>query len=261
MKGGRSTLKDYHKQLQELQILSTTISKNPLLQTPEIGAQTDALLRTIENNCLASLQKRGRVFLALGLWYKEQDIIDIFVNLERQKSSLSLAIELIQSKALSEIQTDIRAMSPPPNQSTCSRGITSTTISDDQCTSLPGPSNDSTNTCSMGTYNHPVAGPGFDQVNGVTFHGSGQLSKELANNKGGGKYPRPTIYNSPLKAGDGTQYNGGKFVFEGDITGATLPDLSGYVFFNPQAGSGPSADPGDIRYGTQHNGLYVSQIQ
>ncbi|EWZ78915.1 hypothetical protein FOXG_22719 [Fusarium oxysporum f. sp. lycopersici 4287] len=261
MKRGRSTLKKYREQLQELETLSTSISESELLQTPEIGAKTNALLLTIKDNCLASLQTRRRLSLAFDLWYREQDIIDIFVDLERQKSSLSLTIELVQSKALSEIQTDIRAMSPPRNQSTCSRGITSTTTSDDQFSSLPGPSNDSTNTRSMGTYNNPVAGPGFNQVNGVMFCGSGPLSKELAKNKAEEKHSRPTIYNHPLKAGDGTEHNGGHFVFEGDITDATLPDLSGHVFFNPQAVSGPSAGPGDICYGTQYNGIHVSQRQ
>ncbi|PCD21281.1 hypothetical protein AU210_016363 [Fusarium oxysporum f. sp. radicis-cucumerinum] len=261
MKESRSTLGKYLEHLQELQGLSTNISKNTLLQTPEIKVLTDAILRTIENNCLASLQKRGRVFLAIGFWYKEQDIIDIFGNLERQKSSLSLAIEIEQTKALGEIQTDIRAMSPPPNQSTCSHGITSTATSDDQCTSLPGQPSDSTNTRSMGTYNNPVAGPGFNQMNGFMFCGSGPLSKELAKNEAKEKHSQPITYNHPRKVGHGTQHNGGKFVFEGDITGATLPDLSGHIFFNPQAVSGPSAGPGDICYGTQYNGIHVSQRQ
>ncbi|KAH7464454.1 hypothetical protein FOMA001_g17453 [Fusarium oxysporum f. sp. matthiolae] len=246
MKGSRSTLEKYLEHLQELQDLSTNISKNTLLQTPEIKILTDALLRTNENNCLAPLQKRGRVFLG---------------NLERQKSSLSLAIEIEQTKALGEIQTDIRAMSPPPNQSTCSHGITSTATSDDQCTSLPGQPSDSTNTRSMGTYNNPVAGPGFNQMNGFMFCGSGPLSKELAKNEAKEKHSQPITYNHPYKVGHGTQHNGGRFVFEGDITGATLPDLSGHVFFNPQAVSGPSAGPGDICYGTQYNGIHVSQRQ
>ncbi|EGU86851.1 hypothetical protein FOXB_02630, partial [Fusarium oxysporum f. sp. conglutinans Fo5176] len=261
MKGGRSTLKKYCEQLQELETLSTSIAKNALLQTPEIGAKTNALLLTIKGNRLASLQTRRRLPLAFDLWYREQDIIDIFVDLERQKSSLSLAIEIEQTKALGEIQTDIRAMSPPPNQSTCSHGITSTATSDDQCTSLPGQPSDSTNTRSMGTYNNPVAGPGFNQINGFMFCGSGPLSIELAKNEAKEKHSQPITYNHPCKAGHGTKHNGGKFVFGGDITGATLPDLSGHVFFNPQAVSGPSAGPGDICYGTQYNGIHVSRRQ
>ncbi|KAG7411203.1 hypothetical protein Forpe1208_v009952 [Fusarium oxysporum f. sp. rapae] len=110
IKGGASTLKRYHEQLQELQRLSTSISENPLLQTPEIGTQTDALLFIINNNCLNSLLRKSRVLRTWGFLYREQDLLDIFVRIERQKSNLSLAIEQIQSKALYQIQTDIQVM-------------------------------------------------------------------------------------------------------------------------------------------------------
>jgi hypothetical protein len=110
IKGGASTLKRYHEQLQELQSLSTCISQNPLLQTPEIGTQTRALLSLIDNNCITSLLSKGRLLRTWGLLYKEQDLLDIFVRLERQKSTLSLAIEEIQSKTLYQIQTDIQNM-------------------------------------------------------------------------------------------------------------------------------------------------------
>ncbi|KAH6969478.1 hypothetical protein DER45DRAFT_51244 [Fusarium avenaceum] len=110
IKGGASTLKRYHEQLQELQSISTCISQNPLLQTAEIGSQTDALLYIINNNRINSLLRKGRVLRTWGFLYREQDLLDIFVRLERQKSNLSLAIEQIQSKALYQIQTDIQNM-------------------------------------------------------------------------------------------------------------------------------------------------------
>jgi hypothetical protein len=110
IKGGASTLERYHEQLQELQSLSTCISQNPLLQTPEIGTQTDALLSIINNNRINSLLRKGRVLRTWGFLYREQDLLDIFVRLERQKSNLSLAIEHIQSQALYQIQTDIQNM-------------------------------------------------------------------------------------------------------------------------------------------------------
>ncbi|KAF4451627.1 hypothetical protein F53441_5483 [Fusarium austroafricanum] len=111
IKGGESTLQRYNEQLQELQSISTCISQNPLLQTPEIGSQTDALLYIINNNCLNTLLRKGRVLRTWGFLYREQELLDIFVRLERQKSNLSLAIEQIQSQALFQIQTDIQAMS------------------------------------------------------------------------------------------------------------------------------------------------------
>jgi hypothetical protein len=110
IKGGASTLERYHEQLQELQSISTCISQNPLLQTAEIGTQTDALLYIINNNRINSLLRKGRVLRTWGFLYREQDLLDIFVRLERQKSNLSLAIEQIQSRALYQIQTDVRNM-------------------------------------------------------------------------------------------------------------------------------------------------------
>ncbi|SCO88022.1 uncharacterized protein FRV6_12149 [Fusarium oxysporum] len=129
IKGGESTLKRYHEQLQELQNLSTSISENPLLQTPEIGTQTDALLFIINNNCLNSLLRKGRVLRTWGFIYKEQDLLDIFVRLERQKSNLSLAIEQIQSRALYQIQTDIHIMSEKKGPSPSIQGNASRTVS------------------------------------------------------------------------------------------------------------------------------------
>ncbi|PNP81639.1 hypothetical protein FNYG_04665 [Fusarium nygamai] len=129
IKGGASTLKRYHEQLQELQSLSTSISENPLLQTPEIGTQTDALLFIINNNCLNSLLRKGRVLRTWGFLYREQDLLDIFVRLERQKSNLSLAIEQIQSRTLYQIQTDIQIMSGKKEQSPPTQGAVFRTAS------------------------------------------------------------------------------------------------------------------------------------
>ncbi|KAF5235244.1 hypothetical protein FAUST_7209 [Fusarium austroamericanum] len=110
IKGCATVLRQYYDQLQELRNLSTSIHENPLLQTPEIGTQTKALLSTINNNCINSLLSKGKLFRAWGFLYREQDLLDIFVTLERQKSTLSLAIHQIQSKALYQIQTDIQRM-------------------------------------------------------------------------------------------------------------------------------------------------------
>lgn len=129
IKGGASTLKRYHEQLQELQSLSTSISENPLLQTPEIGTHTDALLFIINNNCLNSLLRKGRVLRTWGFIYKEQDLLDIFVRLERQKSNLSLAIEQIQSRTLYQIQADIQIMSGKKEPSHPTQGDASRTAS------------------------------------------------------------------------------------------------------------------------------------
>ncbi|GKU08276.1 hypothetical protein FLAG1_11086 [Fusarium langsethiae] len=91
--------------------LSISIYENPLLQTPEIGTQTKALLSTIDNNCINSLLKKGRLLRAWGFLYREQDLVDIFATIEQQKSTLCLAINQIQSKAFYQIKTDIEKMS------------------------------------------------------------------------------------------------------------------------------------------------------
>ncbi|CAG1967293.1 unnamed protein product [Fusarium graminearum] len=110
IKGCATVLRQYYDQLQELHNLSTSIYENPLLQTPEIGTQTKALLSTINNNCINSLLSKGKILRAWGFLYREQDLLDIFVTLERQKGTLSLAIHQIQSKALYQIQIDIKRM-------------------------------------------------------------------------------------------------------------------------------------------------------
>ncbi|KAF4439315.1 hypothetical protein FACUT_4252 [Fusarium acutatum] len=323
IKGGASTLKRYHEQLQELQSLSSSISENPLLQTPEIGTQTDALLFIINNNCLNSLLRKGRVLRTWGFLYREQDLLDIFVRLERQKSNLSLAIEQIQSKALYQIQSDIQVMSekrplhyttsqsssetisgplvsrestettytpsvprippdlqslhhydryvqsflPPnmatnpfPSQRSYSYTNASTGSPDDQSASQPGQPSDHTERYSMGThYINAVAGPGHDQFNGDLFQGDGKLSKEIEKNRPVRTDSTPKFHEGARKFGAGNQYNGGKYVFEGDITGATVSDLNGHVFMNPLTAPYPSADPGDVRYGAQYNGHVISQ--
>ncbi|KAL5594831.1 hypothetical protein FOVSG1_008520 [Fusarium oxysporum f. sp. vasinfectum] len=118
IKGGTSSLKRYHQQLQDLKSLSTCISENPLLQTPEVGSQTQAILSIINNNYLNSLLQKGRFLRTWGLLYREQDLIETFANIERQKTNLSLAIEHIQSKALHRIQSDIHNMAD--RQTSCS---------------------------------------------------------------------------------------------------------------------------------------------
>lgn len=138
IKGGASTLKRYHGQLQELQSISTCISQNPLLQTPEIGTQTIALLSIINNNCINSLLTKGRFLRTWGFLYREQDLLDIFVRLERQKSNLSLSIGQIQSRALYQIQNDIQLMADKKSQQSLTAG-TSSGVGPSVITSLTPP--------------------------------------------------------------------------------------------------------------------------
>lgn len=110
IKGGSSTLKRYHQQLNELRSVSESISTNPLLQTPEVERHTQTLLAIIDDNSLSHLLRQGRLLRTLGLLHKERDLLDAFSSLERHKTNLSLLIEDIQSKALYQIQGDIKVI-------------------------------------------------------------------------------------------------------------------------------------------------------
>lgn len=110
IKGGSSTLKRYHQQLNELRSVSESISTNPLLQTPEVESHTQTLLAIIDDNSLSHLIRQGRLLRTLGLLHKERDLLDAFSSLERHKTNLSLLIEDIQSRALYQIQGDIKVI-------------------------------------------------------------------------------------------------------------------------------------------------------
>ncbi|KAH8676913.1 hypothetical protein BGZ61DRAFT_535896 [Ilyonectria robusta] len=110
IKGGSSTLKRYHQQLNELRSVSESISTNPLLQTPEVESHTQTLLAIIDDNSLSHLLRQGRLLRTLGLLHKERDLLDAFSSLERHKTNLSLLIEDIQSRALYQIQGDIKVI-------------------------------------------------------------------------------------------------------------------------------------------------------
>lgn len=111
IKGGSGTLKKYHLQLQDVRNLSELISTNPLLQTAEIESHTQALLLLIRDNCLSPLLTRGRLARSLSLLYRERDLAELFTNVERRKSNLSLLIEDIQARSLHQIQLNLEAMS------------------------------------------------------------------------------------------------------------------------------------------------------
>ncbi|KAH6686323.1 hypothetical protein F5X68DRAFT_15224 [Plectosphaerella plurivora] len=113
IKAGSKTLKRYQQQLQEVQVLSETISRNPLLQTPDVDYHTRSILVNISQNNLEHRLQRGWLSRTYTFLYKDRDLVEFFIILDRQKSSLSLVIENIQSRALHQIQSDIRAMCKP----------------------------------------------------------------------------------------------------------------------------------------------------
>ncbi|RGP75118.1 hypothetical protein FLONG3_5802 [Fusarium longipes] len=291
IKGGASTLKRYHEQLQELQSLSTCISQNPLLQTPEIGSQTKALLSIINNNCIESLLRKGRFLRTWGLLYREHDLIDTFVRLEQQKSSLSLAIEQIQSKTLYQIQTDIQNMSKEKTV----RNLT--TVSDSEDTPKSVVRGGTPDTTLLSTYTAPldhhlaasihsmlVASyqrcysnmPSSVNSNDPASAKSDQDGAQWNNCSAGPRFDQRnghtykmdapfsveiaknkrsvSIFNNSVKIGEGNQYNGNHVKFSGDRTGARIPDRSENRWNNAQVYAGPADTAENKILGTQYNG-------
>lgn len=110
IKGASEILRKYQQQLQEVQVLSESISRNPLLQTPDVDFHTRSILVSISQNNLERRLQRSWLSRTCTFLYKDRDLVEFFIVLDRQKSSLSLVIENIQSRALHQIQSDIRAM-------------------------------------------------------------------------------------------------------------------------------------------------------
>ncbi|KAF5017344.1 hypothetical protein F66182_10733 [Fusarium sp. NRRL 66182] len=292
IKGGTSSLKRYHQQLLDLKRLSTCISENPLLQTPEVGSQTQAILSIINNNHLNSLLQKGRFLRTWGLLYREQDLIETFASIERQKTNLSLAIEHIQSKALYRIQSDIQNMADRQ---------TSRSPTDDKPMNLQGPSQgaivpfttnntgaiDPNFTWFINTFlphvrsrrtnmnqgdtpkpeeheiptpaptadaqwNGMVAGPGSNQRNGCVFKVDAEFSQEL--------FPdmAPSYHNNPINIGAGVQNNGHKIICKGSGKGFRVPDISRDRWY----GGAAFAHPGlNGIGGEQINGFELIQVK
>ncbi|KAH6873448.1 hypothetical protein B0T10DRAFT_416514, partial [Thelonectria olida] len=243
IKGGTSTLEKYHQQLQELKGLSTSISKNPLLQTPEIGLQTEAILSIINNNCLLSLRHKSRLLRTWGFLLSEQDLLEDFTALERRKTSLSLIVEQIQCRALYEIQADIRIMAD--------RKLPSPPTADPLAAPMPEQPEKLSSSPKKGPrWNNMVAGPGFEQENRNVFILSSELSQRLAE-----KPQSPCIHNSPVKLGRGKQINRHIVEYVGDVSGAVLPDLDRDEWNDGVALPFPSSDL--EHQGSQINGIEI----
>lgn len=264
IKGGTSTLEKYCQQLQELKGISTNISENPLLQTPEVGRQTEAILSIINNNCLVSLRQKGRLRRTWGFLLKEQDLLDDFTVLERRKTSLSLVVEQVQCRALYEIQADIRTMAdrkpsgPPPADSRIvpkyTQGANKNQVS--RVSSTASASTDAIDTarliaatvsalgidpkCDTGapkseqsekSSSSPKKGPTWNNmVAGPGFEQENGnvfiLNGELAQRFA--ENPNgPSIHNRPIKLGRGYQRNGHTVEYVGDIGAAVPLDMGG----------------------------------
>ncbi|KAF4463839.1 hypothetical protein FALBO_9327 [Fusarium albosuccineum] len=297
IKGGTSTLRTYQQQLRDLRNLSTCIAGNPLLQTPEVGVQTQAILFIIKNNCLNSLLQKGRLLRTWGLIYREQDLLETFAQLERQKTNLSLAIEHIQSKVLYQIRVDVHKMAerqgsnspasnalamsdmPQPGPQRPSQ-VVDTPITIPSPTPLdpnfvhrvdtfsrqhqpdprgqghasmstqPNQHGSRSNTASQ--YRGMIAGAGVTQQNGGRFMMSASTSQEISSNR-----VTPSVHISPVKIGDGNQFNGHEIVRTDNEPGFQVPDTSEDIWINGRMWSSP---PPTGTAGTQFNGNLIREF-
>ncbi|KAJ2975443.1 hypothetical protein NQ176_g5515 [Zarea fungicola] len=76
----------------------------------EIQYLTQSLISLITNANLDSVLQKHRIVRVLHLFYREQNLLDTLSAVERQKLSLCLTIEQIQSTTLYEIKADLRIM-------------------------------------------------------------------------------------------------------------------------------------------------------
>jgi hypothetical protein len=105
IKGAPSALQDYQRKLEEVCSLSQAISKNPLLQTPEVEVYTLALLSVVHNNGLKSILEKPRFLQSISFLHRQRQLSEAFQSIEREKSSLALAIHNQQARALHRIQS------------------------------------------------------------------------------------------------------------------------------------------------------------
>lgn len=110
LKRSTAVLQRHQQLLHDLANLAQEISKNPLLQTQEIAAQTLSILCAIRQTNIPQLLRKGRLSRALTFLLQNQELTEVFTALERSKATLSLSIQHVQSQALHEIRGDVRAM-------------------------------------------------------------------------------------------------------------------------------------------------------
>lgn len=230
IKGATATLQRYRQQLHDLRTLSLCISANPLLQTSEVESYTKSLLLLIDQSQLDSLLRKGRFLRTWHLLQREQDLHETFAALERQKTSLSLAIEDIQARAIHQIQADIGAMASKQKITTSDTDAAGMDVGALQVTDRDG---------SVTT---------LAEIDSRSVHHQVRPSAQLAAFGGNifseGIVP-DAIYSGCTAAGNVTQHNGVTHVGPGDcLNGVKRSDF--YCFYSDCKKTGP---------GSQVNGL------
>ncbi|KAI1094614.1 hypothetical protein F5B19DRAFT_18659 [Rostrohypoxylon terebratum] len=116
--GAITTLHRYRAMIQELQLLLEKVSANSSLQTTEIHNSTRTLRTIIETIQVPdSPEKKNRLLTSIVFVFRKRLYDETFSMIEREKSTLSLCIQSINSSILDEVRRDVRCLSngPIPN--------------------------------------------------------------------------------------------------------------------------------------------------
>ncbi|XDG01198.1 hypothetical protein ABKA04_000813 [Annulohypoxylon sp. FPYF3050] len=113
--GAITTLHRYRVVIQELHLLLEKVSENSSLQTTEIHNSTKTLLTIIETIRVPdSPEKRNRLLTSIVFVFRKRLYDETFSMIEREKSTLSLYIESINSSILDEVRRDVQRLSNGP---------------------------------------------------------------------------------------------------------------------------------------------------
>lgn len=103
VQGAGQEFKKHNGQIKQLTVIAEDVKRHPLLQTDAIHSHVKALLVDAETLCTILDQAKaeyGKGLIRKVLWaikgHRERDILIIVERLEREKSSLVLAINIIQ---------------------------------------------------------------------------------------------------------------------------------------------------------------------
>ncbi|KAI1448353.1 hypothetical protein F5Y02DRAFT_305157 [Annulohypoxylon stygium] len=110
-----TTLQRHRVVIQELHLLLKKISENSSLQTTEIHNSTKALLTIIETIKVPdSPEKRNRFLTSIVFVFKKKLYDEKFSLIEKEKSTLSLCIENINSSILNDIRGEVQRLRHGP---------------------------------------------------------------------------------------------------------------------------------------------------
>lgn len=101
MKSCTLTLEQYQERIETLRALCLDVQSNPAFEnTKAIAAQTQSILDTIEHKDLSSMRNKSRLRRTFAFIRNEKALLEHFSTLQDKKSTLSLQVQIVNSRAL-----------------------------------------------------------------------------------------------------------------------------------------------------------------